>query len=64
MLYGQAFGFSQQDVDDETDVAAYCDRMAAEHDLAGNAAAAGTFRTLGERHRLRAAKLAALLPPR
>ena len=64
MLYGQTFGFSQQDVDDETDVAAYCDRMAAENESMGNAAAAGTFRTLGARHRVRAAKLAALLPPR
>lgn len=48
LLYGEPFGFSAQDVEDETQVAAYC---------------AATFRLLGERHRVRAAKIAALLPP-
>ena len=63
-LHGQPFGFSAQDVEDETDVAAYCDKMAAEHQAMGNDATASTFTMLGERHRVRAAKIAALLPPR
>ncbi len=37
--------------------------MAAERDAAGDGAAAATFRMLGGRHRERAAKIAALLPP-
>ena len=64
MLFGQPFGFTAQDVEDETDVAAYCDRMAAEHAAMGNEGTASTFTMLGERHRVRAAKIAALLPPR
>ena len=63
LLYDRSYGFTQQDVDDETQVAGYCDAMAAELETAGNAAVAATFRELGERHRVRAAKLAALLPP-
>ncbi|MBV9879002.1 MAG: hypothetical protein JO180_00825 [Gemmatirosa sp.] len=63
LLYGEPYGFSAQDVEDETEVAAYCAKMAAEHDAAGNAAVAATFRLLGERHRVRAVKIAALLPP-
>ena len=63
LLYGEAFGFTQQDVDDETQVAAYCAAMAAQHEAAGNADAAGTFRMLGGRHTERAARIAALLPP-
>jgi hypothetical protein len=63
LLYGQPYGFSAQDVEDETQVAAYCDRMSAEMKAAGQETVALTFRTLGERHRIRAAKIAALLPP-
>jgi hypothetical protein len=37
--------------------------MAKEQDAGGNAAVANTFRLLGERHTIRAAKIAALLPP-
>ena len=63
MLYGQPFGFDAQDVEDETEVAAYCDKMAAENDALGNGPAAATFRALGHRHRERAMKIAALIPP-
>ena len=63
LLFEEAFGFSKQDVDDEVQVAAYCAAMAEEHALAGQTATATTFRLLGERHRERAAKIAALLPP-
>src|SRR5919107_3181829 len=63
LLYEEPFGFSRQDVDDEIQVAAYCDAMAAEQDASGRAAVAATFKLLGERHRARAAKIAALLPP-
>ena len=38
-------------------------RMANQHDASGNAETASTFRQLGERHKARAAKIAALLPP-
>lgn len=64
LLFEESFGFSKQDVDDETQVAAYCAAMADEHELAGKASTAATFRQLGERHRERALKIAALLPPR
>lgn len=63
LLYGEPYGFSAQDVEDEIEVAAYCDKMAGEHEVAGNAGVAATFRQLGERHRVRATKLAALVPP-
>jgi len=63
-LHGQPFGFSQQDVEDETDVAGYCDAMARQSADAGSEAQAATFRMLAQRHRLRAAKIAALLPPK
>ena len=63
MMLGEPYGFSQQDVDDEREVAVYCDRMAGENDALGQAAVASTFRTLAERHRIRADKIAALLPP-
>lgn len=64
LLFEESFGFSAQDVDDEMQVAAYCTAMADEQELAGQRAAATTFRLLGERHRHRAVKIAALLPPR
>lgn len=63
MLYDQPFGFTSQDVQDETEVAVFCDKMSEEHTKMGNASVAETFRTLGVRHRERAAKIAALLPP-
>jgi hypothetical protein len=63
MLYQQDFGLGLQDVIDEVEVAAYCDKMAGDNDVAGNTPVAETFRLLGMRHRLRAAKIAALLPP-
>ena len=64
LLFEEAFGFSAQDVDDEVQVAIYCAAMADEQELAGRHDAATTFRLLGERHRHRAIKIAALLPPR
>ena len=63
LLFEEPFGFTAQDVDDEVQVAAYCAAMAEEQRVAGQDAAAATFRLLGERHRERAAKIAALLPP-
>jgi hypothetical protein len=63
LLFEEPFGFTAQDVTDEVDVAAYCARMAAEQRTAGQAGAAATFELLGARHRERAAKIAALLPP-
>jgi hypothetical protein len=62
-LYEQPFGFTPQDVIDEREVQAYCAAMAAKHESQGEAATAETFRTLGERHGIRADKIAALLPP-
>ena len=63
LLFEEPFGFTAQDVADEVDVAAYCARMADEQGAAGQDGAAATFRLLGERHRERAARIAALLPP-
>ncbi len=63
LLYDEPFGFSSQDVEDEREVAAYCRAMTAEHRSRGQDALALTFRLLGERHEIRAAKIAALLPP-
>lgn len=63
MLWQQDFGFGLQDVIDEVEVGEYCDRMATQHADSGNEAVAETFRLLATRHRLRAAKIAALLPP-
>lgn len=64
LLHEQPYGFTHQDVEDETQVAAYCDAMQAENSASGNESAAATFRALGDRHRIRAARIAALLPPR
>ena len=63
LLYEEPFGFTKQDVEDEEEVAAYCASMAAQQELAGNKETAETFRLLGGRHKVRAAKIAALLPP-
>ncbi len=62
-LFEQPFGFTAQDVIDEREVAAYCDAMAAKHDAGGDVGTATAFRDLGGRHRERAEKIAALLPP-
>ena len=63
LLYDQPFGFSRQDVQDETEVSEYCAVMAAQNRDAGDRATAAKFELLGGRHRERAAKIAALLPP-
>jgi len=63
LLYDEPFGFTHQDVEDEEEVATYCASMAANLEGSGQQATADTFRLLGERHRVRAAKIAALLPP-
>jgi hypothetical protein len=63
LLYDQSFGFTRQDVQDEEEVSDYCAMMAAQHRAAGDQATAAKFELLGGRHRERAAKLAALLPP-
>ena len=63
LLFEESFGFTAQDVEDEVQVATYCAAMADEQELVGRHDAATTFRLLGDRHRQRAAKIAALLPP-
>ena len=63
LLHDEPFGFTRQDVEDEQEVASYCASMATQLEGSGQAATADTFRLLGERHRIRAAKIAALLPP-
>jgi hypothetical protein len=64
LLFEEEFGFTAEDVEDEIQVSVYCAAMADEQALAGRHDAATTFRLLGERHHRRAAKIAALLPPR
>jgi hypothetical protein len=63
LLYEQPYGFTQQDVQDEDEVSAYCAAMAAQHREAGDAATAAKFELLGGRHKERSRKIAALLPP-
>ena len=63
LLYEQPFGFTQQDVTDEAEVGDYCAVMAAQNRAAGDVATASKFELLGGRHRERAARIAALLPP-
>jgi len=63
LLYDQPFGFSQLDVQDEEEVSAYCEAMSAHHKETHDETTAAKFALLGRRHRERAAKLAALLPP-
>lgn len=63
LLYEQPFGFTQQDVQDEHEVSEYCAVMAAKHRDEGDPATAAKFAMLGGRHRERAGKIAALLPP-
>ena len=63
LLYEQPFGFTQQDVTDEEEVSQYCAVMASQNHLSGDMAKAAQFDLLSERHRDRAARIAALLPP-
>lgn len=63
LLYGEPFGFTQQDVQDEREVSEYCAVMSAKHRADGDAATAAKFDLLGGHHRERADKIAALLPP-
>ena len=63
LLYEQPFGFTRQDVQDEDEVSEYCAVMAWHHRETGDQATAAKFALLGGRHRERAAKIAALLPP-
>jgi hypothetical protein len=63
LLYDEPHGFTAQDVEDEREVAAYCRAMTKQHGDSGNQELATTFRQLGERHEIRAEKIAALLPP-
>lgn len=64
LLYEQPFGFTEQDVNDEDEVSEYCAVMAAQNRAAGDVATAAKFELLGGRHRERARRIAALLPPR
>lgn len=64
LLYGEPFGFTQQDVDDEIQVAGYAETMAKQLATNGQNENANTFSILSQRHRDRAARIAALLPPR
>jgi hypothetical protein len=63
LMYEQPFGFTHQDVQDEREVSEYCAVMAKHHRETGDQATAAKFSLLGERHRERAEKIAALLPP-
>lgn len=63
LLYEQPFGFTHQDVTDEDEVSEYCAVMAAQNREAGDTATAAKFELLGGRHRERARRIAALLPP-
>ena len=64
LMYEQPFGFTHQDVGDEEEVSEYCRVMAEQNKVAGDLATAAKFELLGGRHRERAARIAALLPPR
>jgi len=63
LLYEQPYGFTQQDVQDEREVSEYCAVMAAHHRETGDTATSAKFAMLGARHRERAERIAALLPP-
>ena len=64
LLYEQPYGFSEQDVNDEEEVSEYCAVMAAQNRASGDVATAAKFELLGGRHRERAQRIAALLPPK
>ena len=63
LLYEQPFGFTHQDAQDEEEVSEYCAVMARQNHELGDAKTAAKFEMLGRRHRERADKIAALLPP-
>jgi hypothetical protein len=63
LLYEQPFGFTREDVQDEEEVSEYCAAIARQHRASGDEATASKFDLLGGRHRARAARIAALLPP-
>ena len=63
LLYDQPFGFTRQDAQDEEEVSAYCAVMAAQNREAGDKATAAKFELQGARHKERADRIAALLPP-
>jgi len=63
LLYEQPFGFTREDVQDEAEVSEYCAAIARHHRATGDEATASKFDLLGARHRDRAARIAALLPP-
>ncbi len=63
LLFEQPYGFTAQDVTDEEEVSEYCAVMAQQNRESGNLATAAKFEYLGGRHRERALKIAALLPP-
>ena len=63
LLYEQPFGFTQQDAQDEIEVSDYCAVMARQNRELGDKVTAAKFEMLGRRHRERAEKIAALLPP-
>ena len=64
LLYEQPYGFTEQDVNDEDEVSEYCAVMAAQNRAAGDVTTAAKFELLGGRHRERAQRIAALLPPK
>ena len=63
LLYEQPFGFTKQDATDEAEVSEYCAVMSAQNRVSGDLATASKFELLGGRHRERANRIAALLPP-
>lgn len=63
LLYGEPFGFTQQDVQDEHEVSEYCAVMAAKTREEGDLATSAKFEQLGGKHHERALRIAALLPP-
>ncbi|CAN5333698.1 hypothetical protein BH09GEM1_BH09GEM1_43280 [soil metagenome] len=64
LLFEQPYGFTEQDVNDEEEVSEYCAVMSAQNRAAGDVTTAAKFELLGGRHRQRARRIAALLPPR
>ena len=54
LLYEQPFGFTQQDVQDEDEVSAYCAVMAKQQPRGGRHQTAAKFEVLGGRHHERA----------
>ncbi len=63
LLFEQPYGFTEQDVNDEDEVSEYCAVMSAQNRASGDVTTAAKFELLGDRHRERARRIAALLPP-